>query len=614
MVMTGKSIFLSNKPAVHLTWMLVCLILLLPITISASDEILVQVTLDQDTIGMDEQAMLTVEVSGSMQNLPAPRMPTLSMFEVYSQGRSSNISIINGQVTSSVTYRYLLMPTRPGTYPIDQIAVVHNNKRHRGNGVKLTVIKSGTSTAPKLEKKATDNEGKSKDYFLTAEIDKKNPFVNEQVTLTLKFYIRVQYYGGPELTEPSTTGFWTEVLGTRGAYFQVINNRKYKVIERKYALFPTQAGELTIGKASIKTSVAAKRQTQRDPFNLFDDFFGRSMEATVHSNPIKVEVKPLPDNGRPGNFTGTIGSFNISAQADKKQVEVNQPVTVTYRLSGTGNVKSVAEPVIPEMDEFRVYTASTKENMSKQNDKLGGTKIYEKVFIPKRPGEFEIPAVVYNYFEPGSKQYKTITTRPIKIKVIKPEGYVASVDQPYTSPDLTIGSEAKDIHYIKDNIGEVVPGGRLSFLTPLYFGVNGIPVLALAVMVLLRRRREKLAGNIGLARSRAASKMAKKRLEKAKSLADVKKAVEFYAEIHLALISYIADKLNISPHGLTTDSISELLIEKGANSELVDKIIRVVKSCDFARFAPASLSQSDLDESLRESEDIMVRLEGIKFE
>jgi hypothetical protein len=594
---------------------LVLAVLLAPGIATAADDVTVTVSLDRTTIGLDEQAVLEVDVSGTAQDLPEPQMPTLSVFEVYPQGRSSNISIVNGQVSASVTYRYVLLPSKAGTFAIGPIAVVYNNKRYKGNDVQLTVVQGATSRQQGTQQpQAVERGSDTRDYFLEADVDNKNPFVNEQVTFTLKFYIGVQYYGSPELTEPATTGFWTEVLGNKAAYYQVINNRKFRVIERSYALFPTQTGELTIGRAQITATVASRRNS-RDPFaGMFGDFFERGEQITVRSQPVIVRARPLPEAGRPDGFSGTIGDFSISADADKNQVEVNQPVTLTVKIAGSGNIKSVAEPVIPPLDDFRVYKASSNENISRLEDKLGGSKVFEEVFIPKRPGELEIPSLSYSFFDPKSGKYKQLATRPIKVRVTKGEGYIASPDVPYSGPDLTISSEARDIRYIKSDIGDKVRSGRLVLTTPMYLLVNGLPVIILASLYVVRRRREKLAGNVGLARSRAAAGRARKRLAKARSLARMETSGEFYAEVSLALLSYIADKLNISPHGLTADKVTERLVEKAAGEDLVKLITDMIRKCDFARFAPSTLTQKNLDDTLAEAEDVMVRLEGVRFD
>jgi hypothetical protein len=581
---------------------------------AASSEVEISADLDRDTIGLDEQAILQIIITSTDQNVAAPNIPTLAMFDVYSQGRSSNISIVNGAVSASMTYRYILMPKEAGSFPIEQISVVHRNKRYVTEPLSLTVLNKGIATPPQLEEEAVGGNGESKDYFLEANVDNLKPFVGQQITLTLKFFIAVQSFGSPELTEPELTGFWSEVLGNKPVYFQNINNRRYKVIERKYALFPTQTGELTIGRAIIRTTIASRTQNTRDPFDIFGNVFGRGTDVTVRSKPVIVKVRPLPENDKPKNFSGTVGKFSITSTIDKREVEVNQPITVVFKITGVGNVKSVAEPNMPELADFRVYQSSSSENMTKLNDLLGGTKVFEEVFIPARPGEQEIPAVTYNYFDPEAGKYRIISTQPFKIRVRKPEGFAAAPDIPFPPTELSVSSDARDIRYIKSELGETQGKGEILLFTPLYIVLNGLPLAVLAGLVIVRKRREQLQSNFGYARSRTASKAARKRLSKARSLAKPVSLSEFYAELNLVLIAYIADKLNISPHGLTSEKIKLLLFEKKANESLINEILDVIRKCDFARFAPASVSPVDMHNALSKVELIMSEIERVKFD
>jgi BatD DUF11 like domain len=581
---------------------------------AVTQNINVQVSLDRDTIGLNEQAVLTVVLSGTSQDLPTPQIPQLQKFEIYSQGRSSNISITNGQVSSAVTYRYLIQPLEAGIFTIDQIAVVQDNQRYKGNAVELTVLKAGTATPKQTEERSTAPDGKTKDYFLESVIDKKNPFVNEQVTLTVKFYTAVQHFGTPELDEPSTTGFWTEVIGNSAPFAQKVNGRNYRVIERKYALFPAQTGDLTIGRATLHATVASQ-QRRKDPFDVFGDFFGRGVEVAISSEAIRVNVKAIPDVNKPKDFSGSIGRYTITADPDKLEVDVNQPVTVKFQISGTGNIKTIADPVIPELPDFRIYRASTNESVARTGDKLGGTKAYEQVFIPTRPGTLEIPAISFSFFDPSDNKYKLASTRPISIEVRKPEGYIASPDLPYSGgPDRSIGAGATDIRYIKEASEGFTTTGEIILFHPLYIIANGLPVLALIGLVVLRKRREHLSANVGYARSRGASREAKRRLAQARKLASQSNAVQFHTEIARAVISWIADKLNISPHGLTTDQIQELLTNHSADASLISDIAELLKRCDYARFAPSSISEADIQKSLETAEQVMTRIEGVRFE
>ncbi len=601
---------LSLRPDSRIIFLLALLSVCLVSSLSATDEVAqIKVSLDRDTIGLDEQAIMIVEISGTAQNLPRPILPTLGMFEVYSQGRSSNVSIYNGKVESTVTYRYMVLPQRAGTFPIRGVALVHKNKRYEGNPVELTVISQGTSASKDLQNKLEDSKGKSRDYYMDAVVSNKNPYVNQQVTLTLKIYFAVQTYGSPELSEPSTTGFWTEIVGNKAPYLQKIKGRRYKVIERKYALFPTQTGKLTIGRAILSATVA-RRRTRKDPFDVFG-MFGSGEEVKMRTIPVDIEVKKLPTSGRPKDFTGTIGRFTITATANKRKVDVNQPVSVTFRINGTGNIKSVAAPILPDMKEFRIYRASSSENISKVDDKIGGTKIFEEVFIPKVPGQLTIPSLSFNYFDPDKGRYEIASTKPITLHVSKPEGYVADPEVPYAEPEMTIGANANDIRHIKNDPGELKQADQLILLKPLYLVVNSIPVILLAGMIAFRIRREKLAGDIGYARSRSASKMARKRLSTAKAKAQVETSTEFYAELSFAVLSYVSDKLNISPHGLTTEKLALLLREKSAEEQLISDVSEFLKQCDFARFAPSAVDQAKITASLADAEFLIVRIEGV---
>jgi hypothetical protein len=235
------------------------------------------------------------------------------------------------------------------------------------------------------------------------------------------------------------------------------------------------------------------------------------------------------------------------------------------------------------------------------------------VFIPRRPGNLEIPALSLDFFNPRSGKYEKVSTRPIPLTVRETEGYASSDDVPYAPGGMTISSQAQDIRYIKENLGDLQKVGTLIIAKPIYLAVNGVPILALLGLIVYRVRREKLSSDIGYARSRAASRMARKRLAQARSLARVDSAGDFYAEISQAVTSYVADKLNISPYGLTSDRISELLRERGADDALVGETVEILQRSDFARFAPSSVTEDDIRQSLERAEDVMVRMEGVKF-
>ena len=237
------------------------------------------------------------------------------------------------------------------------------------------------------------------------------------------------------------------------------------------------------------------------------------------------------------------------------------------------------------------------------------------MFIPTRPGTLDIPAISFSFFDPSDGKYKLASTRPISVEVRKPEGYIASPDIPFSGgPDRSIGAGASDIRYIKEATNGFTTTGEIILFHPLYIIVNGLPVMALIGLVVLRKRREHLSANVGYARSRGASREAKRRLAQARKLASPANAVQFHTEISRAVITWIADKLNVSPHGLTTDQIQELLSSRSADAPLVSDIADLLKRCDYARFAPSSVSEDDIKKSLDTAEQVMTRIEGVRFD
>lgn len=566
------------------------------------DDISIFVSLNRDKIGLDEQVTMTIKIKGAGRDIPPPDLPTLSMFDVRSQGQSSNYQVINGVVTQSVTYRYGLIPRRAGEFPIGNISVVYKNKRYKGNDVLLSVIAESSTVGQTTEQRAKSSDGRYRLAFLEAEVDNATPYVNEQVTLTLKFYIAATRHSTPDLTWPTATGFWFEPLGNITTYRQRINNQVYKVYDVKAALFPTQTGELALGRAMMTSTVS------RDFFR----FGGESV--TSRSNPITLKAKPLPATGRPDKFTGTIGKFKMRAQLDKTTVEVNQPITMTVRITGTGNIKSVAAPIIPESPDFRVYQASAKENVTRSNYQLGGTKLFEEVFVPRRPGKLKIPAVTFNFFNPTTGKYEEVHTREIPITVVGGERVATNGEVPYVPSGVLVGNQANDIRYLKPDIGDLSKSGELVIHDPFYLTINGLPILGLLGVLLYRRRQDRLAANVGYARARSATRLARKRLARAKSLVGSESSGEFFGEISRAVISFLADKLNISPHGLTTEKIAQLLTSHGAETQLVNQTVELLRQCDFARYTPSGQTAPSQEELLEKATQLMVRMGGLRFE
>jgi hypothetical protein len=573
-------------------------------------------SVDKAEVALDEQITLTVSVSGDVKSIPQPELPPLDGFTVYSAGRSHNFSYTNGRLSSSMIFNYVLLPRKPGKFTIGPARIELGGKTYQTTPIEITVASGGkTQPAPEPpdnEKQKVKPKLKGKDLFIETVVNKKKAYVNEQITLTFRFYQGVRLFHNPQYTPPSLTGFWSEDLPPKKQYYQVINGRQYFVQELKTALFPTSTGKLTIGPAELKcTAEDLDRFPTRDPFAMFDrdllSLFRQGKPQILKSKPIPIEVLPVPEIGKPEGFNGTVGNYKLKVSVDKTEVEMGQPITLKAKISGVGNIKSVGKPNIQELPDFRTYSSGSSENVSKEDYRVQGVKTYEEVLIPRKAGKYTIPPVEFSFFDPKTKNYETLKSEPVLLTVL-PSSQASPTEIAQLSKQ-EIGRAVKDIRYIKLSTSEFEDQGDPLYKKPVFLLLQLIPLLAFAISWRYQKAREKLNSDIGYARQRRAHKSAKKRLKGANKLISAERSKEFYSEVARALLQYVGDKLNLPAYGLTKDQIEFELSERGFKKEKIDNLVRFLDYCDFARFAPGSSTEEEMKRFLDQAERAIVYLE-----
>ena len=561
---------------------------------------------------VSEPITLELTVSGSEQNLPEPASPDIDGFDVFGAGRSQQFSFVNGVTQSSVIHRFMLVPRQEGSFTIPPLELRYEGKTYSTKPIKITVTQAASSGNRQSQRSTGQSSGRressSDDYFVETVVDKDTIYVNEQLTLTFRFYQGKRLFSQPEYNAPSATGFWVEDLPPQKNYYKTVKGRDYYVAEVKTGLFPTSPGVKTIGEAVLTlkgediTSIF-----DRDFFGFFDRGRSQSKPMRLATRPIEVVVLPLPADGKPADYSGSVGRFKMSTSIDKFEVEVNQPVTVTIKLSGTGNIKTLAEPAIPDLEDFRVFSSGKSENVSKAGYVVGGSKSFEVAFVPKRPGTFTIPAMSSNYFDPSDGKYKTLAGRSFDITVtgVSNEEIAAQSGRTTERMDLV----ATDIRYIITGKSGSGDQSGLFVFSPLFIVVNLLPIAALVIVFAVRRHRDRLAGDVGYRRLRRAVKMARVRLAQADRHLKQNEADKFYTEISRALHEYIGDKFNISAHGMTRLQLEKLFSDHHAPENLQARFFEIVATCDEGRFSPASHSGEKMRAALKESENLIVEFE-----
>ena len=577
--------------------------------VAQDDEISLTMDLNRTKIAIGETALLSIAVSSDKQvGLSEPKLPPLPSFDVHPSGNSSSLQIINGAVSYSMTFNYILSPKKEGTFPIRKASLVYGGRRYESNELKIDVVKTSAQAGAPAEDVVRDDDGTLRNLFVTAETDIKKAYVAQQVKLVVKFYRAVDA-SSPEIFMPQTPGFWTYDVSQPRQYYQDLKGRTYIVREERKILFPTSPGDLTIGETQVRTAIPTGRQN-RDPFSMFGDLFQERQYVTLKAPPFNIEVLPLPDAGKPADFSGAVGRYDISAQIDKRNVQVNEAISLSVRISGQGNIKSLPEPQLPDLPDFRVETSSSDYDAGLQGDDVGGSKVYEYVLIPRVAGEKKIGSIELSYFDPRTKSYKTAKTAPIDINVSQGEA-VANEEVPYNIVSgQTVALQETGIRYIKPEIKSSQRQGYLTLTSTVFLVFMAIPSLALLGCVGNVVRRRRLQSDVGYARLRKARSMAKKRLNRAADMMSHENGGDFYAEISGVVLKYVADKLNLSAHGLTTDRIEDLLKDRGIEDQLLAQTREIIGKADFGRFAGPTGNQSDRQELYKKTSRLIVDLEG----
>jgi hypothetical protein len=562
-------------------------------------------SVDRQDVGLGDPVTLKITIVGKGGTLPVPSLPDLSSFEVYSSGRSQNISIINGAFSSTLDQTYVLVPKKAGVLIIGPVVVRDKDGMAATEPIKIVVRQqSNVSPSQQPGKPAKKNQPPQTggDFFIDQIVDKTSPYVGEQVTLTFRFYQAVNLWDQPALEWPKYVGFTVEDLPPNSRYYDVFNGKRYLVTEIKRALFPLSAGKLTIDTPQL-TIKPDDFGSAFDPFSFFDrdlrDLFKRGQPKVLMADAIRLNVKPLPESGRPVDFTGAVGKFYIKVETDKDSVGVDEPITLKVLLTGTGNIRSLPDVKLPELADFRIYDSGNTESVSNANQIISGTKTFEQAIIPKTSGRFTIPSIGLSYFDPVSMAYRIIKTDPITI-IASGAGLV------------DVGGAPKNIISTgKQSFGYIItefprPDSHIDLFSSFWFWfLQGLPLAAVGAALAYRSRSRRLQADRGFARKVGASKRLKALFREASAYREKGDFGGFYGALYDAIIGFVADRLNLEKSGLTIEAIQANGQMPG---EIRQELTAFLEQCQSARFAPRGLKKNHADQMLGRATGIVSRL------
>lgn len=580
---------------------------LLSCNIILAQEIVFKATVNKNKVALNDYIQITFSIENGNPQKFAP--PDFSKFNVLSgPNQSSSMQIINGHVSQSISYSYLIQPKEEGQIIIGPAVFVSGGKNFESNSITIEAVKSVSSgqsgnTQNNNSQSSSGNE-LSDNVYIKAFVDKTNVYQGEQVTVTFKLFTRMSILNYSMTKTPSFTGFWTTDIEFPNELKVTQENVDGIVFNvgtiRKIALFPQRDGTLEIDPMEMEAAVRIKVQNQQRGRSIFDDFFGDSffgmqykdVKHLMKSNRIKINVKPLPQAGRPSDFNGTVGEFSLNGSLNQTSTETNEPLTYRITISGEGNLKLATDPVIELPKDFESFDPKISENFPKVVNPIKGSKTYEYLLVPRRPGTYKLPSVHFSYFDPNKRKYITLSTQEYTIDVEKGEGDITA-----TSGSVT-GISKEDVSLIGQDIRFIKTLTRLKnknqyfFLSGKFFLFSILPIGFFILFFIFYKKQQKEKANVSSLRSRRANRLAKKRLKLAQKLMQENNTKQFYNEVVRALWGYISDRLKIQQSDLSKDNILSTLKDRNVNEVHSNELIRIIDTCEMAVYSTLSESSS----------------------
>ena len=507
------------------------------------------------------------EVSFNLKNADGQNFspPSFNDFVILSgPSRGVKTTIINGLVSKEMTYTYVLQPKRVGKFTIGSATIMANNKSLRSKPFQVEVL------AAKEGQKSNEQA-----FFVEMVPSVKKAYIGQQIRLDYKLFTTVRIASENITDESDYVGFYAEDIQRPDLRRrqEIIDGVQYvtKVL-KSIALYPQQAGLLTIDPATIQLGVAVNNRRSSGLF------FGSEIRRMAYTTePLELNVRPLPD-GAPADFSGAIGHYQMGAKLQRTTMTTDDALSLQVVIEGDGDIKRLQAPPIQFPESFEVYEPKVLEEEGGEfNTERRSRKIFEYICLPKKAGSFNI-SPSFTYFDPDSIQYVTLRAKPIKLNV-RP-GITEAI--PIERQDI---SEVKDIQFI--SLDTRLKQKRSFFLGSIGFWLLLLlPIIGLVLALLYKRKLQKLAGiDPALLKSQKANQIAMARLEKGAKFLQENNSRAFYDEISKAMMGYVSDKLRIPGSEMTKSNMQARLQQLQIGSESVDQFMEIVRNCETALYA-----------------------------
>ncbi len=560
------------------------LLLLFLIAQSLSAQVQFEAKVSKNTLGINERLRIEFNMNADGDNFVAPNFEASGFRVIGGPSQSVSQSWINGKSSFNKSYIYILLPTQKGQLTIKQAAIEINGQIYKTSPVKINVtnaveIPKDPNEAPAVS--ADDN------IYLVADISKSNPYLNEPITVVYKLYFSysIGISNWRELNKPKYNDFWSQNIDIKQLKAEegMFKGERYRyVVLRKTVLYPQKSGKLEIEPLSldIDCQVPSNRR----------NFWGQPImvedSKRVSAGSKIINVRALPESGKPVDFSGAVGQFDFKVNPSKTTLKNGESLDLTLSVIGKGNLKlfSLPKPVVPTALEM--YDPVHEENVSTPLTGMTGRITDKYTIIPQYKGSYQIKPLSFSYFDLASGRYKTITSQPITITVLDGPSVASGEKSNPTEVTKNKVEVAKSFAFIKPKTS-LKSMEKEDFLgSGLFYSLVALPFLAIPLLIVGRRRKRAIDNDVVGNKIRKSNALAKKYLSEAKKHLGQKEP--FYIALEKALHNFLKAKLNIETSDMSKEKIREILTERNAQPKTISEFITLTENCEFARYAPSS--------------------------
>ncbi|RAJ13917.1 BatD family protein [Arenibacter echinorum] len=548
-----------------------------------------EMNLSKDVLGINERLRVDFTMNRDGDNFVPPDFEGFRVLMGPSQSISS--SWVNGVRSFSKTYTYTLAPTARGKFTIKQATIVIKGETYKSLPKEVEV----TAAVERPDGEKTVDDVADESLHLVAEISKTSPYLNEAVTVVYKLYASpsIDVTNFRALDNPKYNNFWSQDIPVTKYDVQntTFDGKSYRsVILKRVVLYPQRTGELEIEPLSLDVSLQV-------PTNKRDFFGGRifaQTNKTVSAGNRKINVKPLPTEGKPTDFSGAVGEFQFSVTTSKTQLNASESLQAKVAINGKGNLKLFEIPSLNLPSSLEVYDPEFNESVRTTLSGMEGNVSNSYTVVPTFKGKYPIPSIAFSFFNPKTEKYQTLSSGEIMINVLEgPTSGAADNTGSISNNKQRVVATGDQFVFnkIKPNLttinNQYFFGSRSFFLWWL------LPILLIPLAIVFGKKREAIASDVEGNKIKRANKLAKKYLSAAKKALGSKES--FYVALEKALHNYLKAKLKIETSEFSKDKIASFLSEKNVDEATREGFMGLLKNCEMARYSPFSDVQMQQD-------------------